>query len=190
MGRSSCRLSIVVFALTATVDLSATGQPALTELLAALELSGYRAEVTPPDFESRTATGRPLSLADLRGRVILLNFWATWCAECRSEMPAFERLHRDFAALGLTVVGVNVREGTEAIQRYAEELDLTFAIVLDARGVITSSYGVIGLPTTFLIGRDGRSVALAVGPRAWDSAPARALIQSLLAEPTAGRRAS
>lgn len=95
----------------------------------------------------------------------------------------FEQLHRDFAAQGLTIFGVNVREGTRTIRRYAEELDLTFPLVLDPKGKVTASYGVVGLPTTFLIGRDGRPVALAIGPRDWDAAPARAIIQTLLAEP-------
>ena len=126
-----------------------------------------------------------MSLADLHGRVVLVNFWASWCAECRPEMPLFERLHRDYAAQGLTVLGINLREGTQVIERYAKQLGLTFSLVLDPKGSVTATYGVIGLPTTFLIGRDGRPVALGVGPRAWGSAPARALIQALLAEPVA-----
>jgi peroxiredoxin len=123
-----------------------------------------------------------VSLADLRGRVVLLTFWASWCQECRPEMPAFEQLHRDFTAQGLTVLGVNVREGKRALPSYARELDLTFPLVLDSNGEIRNSYGVIGLPTTFLIGRDGRTVGLAVGPREWSSMPARAIIQALLTE--------
>jgi peroxiredoxin len=103
-------------------------------------------------------------------------------------MPIFEQLHRDFAAQGLTILGVNVREGTRTIRRYAGELDLTFPLVLDPKGKITASYGVIGLPTTFLIGRDGRPVALAIGPRHWDAAPARAIIKTLLAEPEVQKR--
>jgi peroxiredoxin len=92
-------------------------------------------------------------------------------------------LHRDFAAQGLAILGVNLREGTRTIRRYADELDLTFPLVLDPKGKITASYGVIGVPTTFLIGRDGRPVTLAIGPRDWGAAPARAIIQTLLAEP-------
>jgi peroxiredoxin len=130
-----------------------------------------------------------VALADLRGRVVLLTFWATWCAECHPEMPQFESLHRDFAAQGLAVLGVNGREGTGAIAQYAQELGLTFPLVVDPQGSITTAYGVIGLPTTFLIGRDGRAVALATGPRAWGSAPARTLIQTLLAEPVARQEA-
>jgi peroxiredoxin len=97
-------------------------------------------------------------------------------------MLLFERLHQDFIAQGLTVLGVNVREETQRMQRYAREFGLTYPLVLDREGVIAKAYGVIGLPTTFVVGRDGRPVALAIGPRAWGSAAARALVQVLLAE--------
>jgi peroxiredoxin len=98
-------------------------------------------------------------------------------------MPVLEQLHRDFATEGLTILAVNLREGTQAVQQYAEQLSLTFPLLLDPSGKSAALYGVIGLPTTFLIGRDGRAVALAVGAREWASAPARAIIQGLLAEP-------
>jgi peroxiredoxin len=80
-------------------------------------------------------------------------------------------------------VGVNAREGVTAVRDYAKELGLTFALVLDLNGDIGKTYGVIGIPTTFLIARDGRAVALAVGPRAWDRAPAREVLRALLSEP-------
>jgi peroxiredoxin len=98
-------------------------------------------------------------------------------------MPVLERLHREFAPRGLAVIGINAREGREVIRRYASELGLTFPLVLDRDAKINALYGVVGLPTTFLVGRDGRAVALAVGPRDWASTPGRALIQALLAEP-------
>ena len=139
----------------------------------------------PPDFSGLTADGQKVSLAGLSGRVVLLNFWATWCLECRPEMPMFERLHREFSAQGLAVVGINAREGTATIREYAKELGLTFPLISDPKGTINAAYGVIGLPTTFLIGRSGRAVALAIGPREWSAKPARALIQALLAEPAA-----
>jgi thiol-disulfide isomerase/thioredoxin len=117
--------------------------------------------------------------------VLILNFWASWCVECRPEMPVLEQLHREFAPRGLAIVGVNAREGTEAVRRYARELGLTFPLVLDPDGRIKALYGVIGLPTTFVAGRDGRAVALAIGPRNWGSAQAREILQALLAEPGA-----
>ena len=161
---------------------SAMGQPVVRELLGKLTLSDYPVGMWPPPFKGRTTTGQEVSLADLQGRVVLVNFWASWCAECRPEMPMFERLHREFAGQGLTVLGINFRERTPRIQKYAEELGLTFPLVLDPQGDLFRTYGVIGLPTTFLVGRNGRPVALAVGSRPWDSSEARALIQALLAE--------
>jgi cytochrome c biogenesis protein CcmG/thiol:disulfide interchange protein DsbE len=146
-------------------------------------LSRYAPGTEPPALRARTVDGRPVSLAGLRGRVVLLNFWASWCLECRPEMPALEHLHRELAAQGLTVMGINAREGAAAVRAYARELGLTFALVLDPDGDVGRAYGVIGIPTTFLIGRDGRAVALAIGPRAWDSAPAREVLRVLLAEP-------
>jgi peroxiredoxin len=155
------------------------------ELLQKLNLTAYSHSTIPPEFNGRMANGQEVSLASLQGKVVLLNFWATWCLECRSEMPAFERLHRELSAQGLAVMGINAREGTATIREYAEELGLTFRLILDPSGKINSTYGVIGLPTTFLIARDGRAVALAIGPREWSAKPARALIQALLAEPVA-----
>ena len=181
-ARSSMAACAIVTLMT-VLNALAVEQPAVTKLLKLLNLSDYPFSMRPPDFSGLTADGKNASLAGLRGRVVLLNFWATWCQECRPEMPVFERLHREFATRGLSVMGINAREGTAAVRKYSKELGLTFPLVLDSRGEINSAYGVIGLPTTFLIARDGRAVALAVGPKEWASAPARALIQTLLAEP-------
>ena len=180
----------VLAALVTILSPPAEGQPVATDLLRTLNLSGYPPGTKPPDFGGRTAKGGTVSLAGLRGKVVLLTFWATWCSECRPEMPVFEQLHRDFAAEGLRVLGINVREGGPVIRTYAKELGLTFPLLLDPKGEIQASYGVVGLPTTFLIGRDGRGVALAVGPREWSSPPARAIVQALLAEPTVRKGAS
>ena len=175
----------LIVALTTAVDTLAAEPPAVTEAMKALSLSGYSSGMRPPDFSSSTADAQTLSLATLRGKVLLINFWASWCQECRPEMPVFERLHREFMTQGLSVVGINAREGSAAIRGYAKELGLTFPLVLDPKGEINAAYGVIGLPTTFLIGRDGRAVARAVGPRDWASASARAMIKALLVEPAA-----
>jgi len=155
----------------------------VTELLKRLDLATHRAGTHPPNFTGRTTDARPLSLSELRGKVVVVNFWASWCLECRPEMPVLESLHRELASRGLAIVGVNAREDAGAVTRYAEQLGLTFPLVLDPTGKINDLYGVIGLPTTFVVARDGRAVTFAVGPRAWGSPPARALLEALLAEP-------
>lgn len=149
----------------------------------AFELNRYAPRMRPPELRGRTVDGESVSLADLAGRVVLLNFWATWCLECRPEMPEIERLHRELGPQGLTVLAINTREDSPAVRAYAKELGLTFPLVLDRNGDIGRLYGVVGIPTTFLIGRDGHAVALAVGPRAWGSPAARAILRDLLSEP-------
>jgi peroxiredoxin len=165
----------------------APGSPARAEssvpsLLKPLQLVGYPSPTAIPDFGGATIDARKISLTDLRGKVVLVNFWASWCLECRPEMLALERLHRELARQGLAIVGVNAREKTDTVRRYARESSLTFPLVLDPDGTITARYGVLGLPATFLGGRDGRAVAFAIGPREWGGAPARALFDALLAE--------
>lgn len=158
------------------------GQDSLAPLLKALDLRGYTSVAMPPPFRGHTYDAYEVSLAKLRGKVIVMNFWASWCVECRPEMPVLERLHLEFGAQGLAIVGINARENTQTVRRYARELDLTFPLVLDPTGKINALYGVVGLPTTFVIGRDGHAIALGVGPREWGSASARTLIEALLSE--------
>jgi len=158
-------------------------QAVLAPLLKTLDLRDYTARTAPPKFRGSTLDARPLSLTEYRGSVIILNFWASWCLECRPEIPVLERLQREFSSQGLVVIGVNTRETKEAAGRYAKELGLTFPLVLDRDGKINALYGVVGLPTTFVVGRDGRTIGFAVGAREWGSASARALIAALLAEP-------
>src|SRR5688572_10806046 len=143
--------------------------PSLPAALKRLDLVEYRAGTKPPNFTGAVLDARPLSLTDLRGKVVVLNFWASWCLECRPEMPVLESLHRELGSRGLAIVGINAREEQRAVARYAEELRLTFPLVLDRAGKINDLYGVIGLPTTFVVGRDGRAVAFGVGPRDWGS---------------------
>jgi len=186
MGNSAQRkIAPVLIALTLIFGAAKPCPAEMAELLQKLNLRAYPGRTIPLEFHGRMVEGGEVSLASFHGKVVLLNFWATWCAECRSEMPAFERLHREFSAHGLAVAGINARESTASIRAYGKELGLTFPLILDSSGKINSTYGVIGLPTTFLIARDGRAVALAVGPREWSGNPARAIIQALLAEPSA-----
>ena len=159
-----------------------TAQTADGERLRALGLGGYAKNERPPGFTALTAEGGRLSLSGLQGKVVLLTFWATWCQPCRDEMPLFERLHRDLGRDGLVVVGVNAREDVAPIAEFARALDLSFPLAVDPDGKVGAAYGVVGLPTTFVIGRDGRAVARAVGVRAWGSDAARALLRALLAE--------
>jgi peroxiredoxin len=184
----AARAGLLAFGLLMAVLAGAVSadEPALAALRKTLDLRGYPSRTAPPPFSGSTLDARQLSLTEYRGTVMVLTFWASWCLECRVEMPALERLQREFSSRRLAIIGVNAREGEGAVRRYAQELGLTFPLVLDRDGKINVRYGVIGLPTTFVVGRDGRAIALAIGPREWESAPAHALIAALLAEPAPG----
>ncbi len=110
-----------------------------------------------PDFALQTVDGRLLRLRDLRGQVILLNFWATWCPPCKAEMPDLDALHRQYGQTrGFTVVGVNIQESQAVVAAFARQNNISFPLVLDADGAITNDlYRVRGFPTSIIIDRAG-----------------------------------
>lgn len=122
---------------------------------------GYRA----PGFSLRTLDGESVSLSDLRGRAVVLNFWATWCPPCRAEMPAFQRLYTRYADRGLMVLGVNatLEDDLAAVFAFRQQYHLTFPILLDESGQVNRRYRVTALPTTFFIDSRGMIRDVVVG---------------------------
>src|ERR1051325_6339742 len=109
------KIARVLLAIGTLLACARASSADVTELLGKLSLSGYARSTIAPEFTARTVDGRTFSLSSLQGKVMLLNFWATWCTECRAEMPMFEQLHRQFAAQGLSVIGINAREEAAAV---------------------------------------------------------------------------
>jgi peroxiredoxin len=144
-----------------------------------------------PPMQGSTLDGakRTKTLADYKGKVVLLNVWATWCEPCRVEMPSIEKLHRDFGAQGLAVVAVSVDDaGTEDhIRDFAKELGITFEILHDPTRITSTNYQITGYPETFIIARDGTIRKKVIGAADWSSAANRALIRELLGPVTASR---
>ncbi len=116
-------------------------------------------KVTPgqpaPAFTLQTPDGQTLKLSDLKGKPVLLNFWATWCAPCLIEMPALEQTYRKYKDQGLVVLGVNQAESPERVAQYMKTWGLSFPTVLDPDTAVAQQYRVTGYPTTWLIDRDG-----------------------------------
>lgn len=108
-----------------------------------------------PDFAARTPAGETIRLRDLRGSLVALNFWATWCEPCKIEMPELQRAAVRYAGDGLIVLGVNQAEPAAEVQAFMQEHGLTFPTVLDADESIADRYGVLGLPTTYWIDVEG-----------------------------------
>jgi peroxiredoxin len=123
----------------------------------------------------------PVRLGDHTGKVVFLNFWATWCPPCKDEMPSMERLYQRLRARGLVVVALSVdAEGAPVVAPFVKEHKLTFPIGLDPDMSVASQYGVRALPSTFIIDRRGDLVALAIGPREWDAKASYAFFESML----------
>jgi len=129
------------------------------------------------------------SLAQQRGQVVLLNFWASWCEPCRAELPALELLAQRHEADGLVVVAVNFRETDAAIRRFMALMPITLSILRDADGAAARAFGARIFPTTVAIDRGGRAAFSVVGECEWNGPQARAWIAPLLAErpPTSSR---
>jgi thiol-disulfide isomerase/thioredoxin len=121
---------------------------------------------TAPDYGAVTLDGDSVSLAALRGRLVLLNIWATWCPPCREEIPALQRLHERHAAAGLEVVGVSIdsRGEGENIRTFLEGYGVTYPIWHDPVDRVTTSFRAQGVPTTVLIDREGTVIWRHVGP--------------------------
>jgi peroxiredoxin len=136
---------------------------------------------TAPDFALPKVPGPgEISLASLRGEVVLLNFWATWCEPCEREMPAMQRLYERLAPAGLHLVAVSVDEVAETANRFRDRLQLTFDVLSDPDKRVSDAYQTYRYPETLLIGRDGVVVERYVGPRDWDSPLYEARIRRLL----------
>jgi len=129
-----------------------------------------------------------MRLADLRGKVVLLNFWATWCVPCRTEMPALEALYQRHKDAGLVVLAINMdRLSSAGLEAFVKEVAVTFPIVLDPAWSTAKLYQVRGLPTTYLIDRAGNVVVREVGERDWLDGVSHMAVQGLLQESGSAR---
>ena len=160
--------------------------PAASSLAADLpDLSHSLTRQTPtpaPALRLKDLDGTSHDLAQLKGHVVLINFWATWCPPCRREMPSMERLLQTLKGEAFDVLAVDVGEDADTIDVFTSQLDTrpTFPILLDTRSHTLQAWKVAGLPTTFLIDRQGRIVASAIGGREFDHPEIVQAIRELL----------
>jgi len=115
-----------------------------------------------PDFTLQDLSGRSVRLSDLRGKVVLIEFWATWCPPCRASVPVIERLHKTFAGQGLVVLGISIDEQWDAVRSFAREKGISYA-VLKGNDEVSAQYMVRLVPTMFLVGKDGMIARQYVG---------------------------
>jgi peroxiredoxin len=118
---------------------------------------------TAPAFALKDVDGKSLNLADYRGKVVLLDYWATWCVPCRSEIPHFVEFQDKYAAQGFQVMGISMDDGPQPVQDFYKQFKMNYPVAMGTTQLAESYGGILGLPVTFLIGRDGKIAAKYVG---------------------------
>jgi thiol-disulfide isomerase/thioredoxin len=121
-----------------------------TTNMASEELSGKAS-----NFTLKSLSGKNIKLSELRGQVVMLNFWASWCGPCRQEMPLLEKMYEKYNRLGFTLLGVNVEENSDEAKKLLREIKVSFPILFDTRNITSKLYNVSAMPTTILIDRSG-----------------------------------
>lgn len=177
-----CRMLLLGLLALAWLSAGRAAQAAGPDLGPLLDTMGILRpvkEAQAPDFTLHDLAGKARRLTEFRGQVVLINFWATWCAPCREEMPGMDRIYREMKKDGFTILAVNFFETAEQVEPFVKELGLTFPILLDEEGQVSRLYRAFTLPMTFLLDRQGMVVGRALGGREWDSAEAKRLIRAL-----------
>jgi len=136
----------------------------------------------PDDFTLPSLNGTRFTLSEHKGKVIFLNFWATWCPPCRAEMPSMEALYQKFKDKEFDMIAVNIQENNNDVSAFMRQLNLTFPVVMDSRGLVSGMYAIRSIPTTFIIDKRGLVVGRVIGAIDWNSPAVIAAFEVLLAE--------
>jgi len=140
------------------------------------------ASAPAPDFTLPSRDGGDLQLSTLKGQVVMINFWATWCGPCRQEMPLLEQLHAKYEPLGFTLLGVNVEPDSATATKWLEGVPVTFPILFDTKNVVAEQFGVMGMPSSVFVDREGRVRYVHRGYKPGDEAQYADTIRSLVKE--------
>jgi len=175
-------LLIVAYLLLSAAVLMGDRARANDHFMEAMAIVRFDPKIQTQNFILPDLYGNQVSLADFRGKIVFLNFWASWCLPCRAEMPSMEKLYNKFKNSDFTILAVNLGESKDQVKAFKESYSVNFPILLDADSSVGSIYGAISIPTSYLIDRDGYMIGGALGPRDWASKEAFELINFLLKE--------
>jgi peroxiredoxin len=170
---------LIIFPLMLLLSTIAQAAAPLDNLSVVPEVARHSAS----DFEIEKLGGGKAGLADYKGKLVLLNFWATWCIPCREEMPGMETLWQKYKEQGFVVLAVSVDEGSKSrIEKYSKMFNLSFPILLDPESEVSDLYKVSNMPTSFLIDGNGKVISRIVGTEDWSSPAAVELVEKLLSD--------
>lgn len=161
---SSSASTAQVLPTAAPTEVSALNSISGAAAAASGPLTGTDIGNAAPNFESVSDTGNTIKLSDLRGQIVVLNFWATWCAPCKVEMPEFEKAYQENGDNNFTVLAVNNSESLDKVTTFREQMKLNFPMVMDEKGEIQRQYGVVSYPSTYILNGEGVIIAKQFGP--------------------------
>jgi thiol-disulfide isomerase/thioredoxin len=136
-------------------------------------------QALPVEIKLKDLNGQPVSLSDFRGKIVFLNFWTTWCFDCRIEMPHMEKLHQQFKNKEFAMVAVNLQEPVAQVKQFFKDYTLTFTALLDSDGEVGAHFRITAIPTTFILNKQGIIIGKITGPRKWEGKKAFALFEHL-----------
>ncbi|MCC6544562.1 MAG: TlpA family protein disulfide reductase [Nitrospirae bacterium] len=145
-----------------------------------LGIQEFSSPLEAKEFTLKDVSNKQVNLKDFRGKVIMLNFWATWCGPCREEMPSMEKLYRQFKGKGFVILAVASGEDINSVNKFIKHYNLTFPALIDSDYKVSDNYKVWALPTTYFINSKGQIIGKAQGGRNWDTRQANQYISSLL----------
>ena len=160
----------------------AAGSPSgkTDRLLRDMGFQRYPFQESVDEIALKDFNGKEFQLSQFRGKVVFLNFWATWCPDCRVEMPSMEKLHTRFKGKNFDMITINLKESAERVKNFFEIYKLTFVGLLDPDGKFTSKMAVRALPTTLIIDKQGKIMGMALGGRQWNGKKSVALFEHLV----------
>jgi len=139
-------------------------------------------EIEAVDFSTTSVNGQEANLKDFKGKVIFLNFWATWCGPCKMEVKDIDSMYNKLKNKNFVVLAVDVQEDAKKVKSFMKENNLSFPVYLDKNGKISYKYGVRGIPTTYIIGPDWKIVGRTVGPRPWSGKDSIKFMKDLMSK--------
>jgi len=142
--------------------------------------STSQVEVLLPDLN-----GADVNISDFRGKIVFLNFWATWCSSCVFEMPSMEKLHQKLKDKDFSLVSISIRDPAAEVKRFFKQNKLTFTALLDSSGKTVPGFSIRSIPATLLLDKTGRIIGRVMGPREWDSQKSIAMFEHLVNNPVA-----
>jgi len=175
-----CCLSVVLIVF---VSLSFTAEGGEDGLFSKIMINPIKGDKHAPDFSLKDLNGNKVGIKQFKGKIIFLNFWATWCAPCKEEMASLEVLHQQFKEKNFVLLAISVDYGgLKSVQEFMDKHRYTFPVLLDPKSEALDLFNVKGIPTTFIIDKKGRMIGRAIGPRDWKSQEVVSLVNLLTAK--------